>query len=132
MRKNLIPLEARLPLYKYIDGIIKKGKGKLLEAGGTENHIHLLISLPPNRSVIDFVRIIKTNSSKWLHSDLSLIDFGWQNGYGLFSVSFSELEKVKKYIQNQTNHHKKMSFREEFILFLEKNSIPYNEKYIWE
>ena len=107
-------------------------RGKLLEAGGTENHIHLLISLPPNRSVIGFVRIIKTNSSKWLHSDLSLNDFGWQKGYGLFSVSYSELEKVKIYIQNQTNHHKKMSYSEEFILFLQKNSIPYNEKYIWE
>ena len=59
-------------------------------------------------------------------------DLGWQNGYGFFSVSYSELAKVKKYIQNQFNHHKKMTFKEEFIVFLKKNSIQYDEKYIWE
>ncbi len=131
-RKDLIQTEIRIPLYKYIHGIIKNEEGKLLESGGTENHIHLLVSLSPKRSIVDFIRIIKTNSSKWLHADLSLKNFGWQNGYGLFSVSYSELEKVKRYIQNQVDHHKKISFKEEFLLFLKKNCISYNEKYIWE
>lgn len=124
--------ELLIRLCKYINGISKNEDGKLLECGGTENHIHLLISLPPKRAIIDFVRVIKTNSSKWLHEELSFNKFGWQNGYGFFSVSYSELEKVRTYIQNQADHHKKISFKEEFLLFLKKNCIAYDENYIWK
>lgn len=131
-RKNLITPEIQLPLYKYIHGIIKNEKGKLMERGGTENHVHILMSFPPDKSAVDFVRTVKTNSSKWLRKDLSLNFFGWQNGYGLFSVRYSELKRVKNYILNQAAHHKKMSFKEEFILFFKKNCISCDEKYIFE
>lgn len=103
-----------------------------MEIGGTENHVHILMSFPPDKSAVDFVRTVKTNSSKWLRKDLSLNFFGWQNGYGLFSVSYSELKKVKNYILNQAAHHKKMSLNEEFILFLKKNCVAFDEKYIFE
>lgn len=131
-REDLIPPDMKIPLYKYINGIVENEAGKLLEAGGTENHVHLLISLPPRKSVVDFIRTIKANSSRWMHEDKSLSNFGWQKGYGLFSVSHSDLDRVKKYIKNQEEHHKKMSFKEELLLFLKKNNVMYNEKYIWE
>ena len=130
-RENLISPDIRIPLYKYIHGIVQNEEGKLMEAGGTGNHVHLLISLPPKKSVADFVRTIKTNSSKWVHEDRGLSSFAWQKGYGLFSVSCSELERVKAYIQNQEEHHKKVSFQDEFLRFLKKNNISYDEKYIW-
>lgn len=131
-RKNMIGPQIRLPLYKYINGIIENQKGKLLETGGTENHIHLLMSLSPQISVVDTIRVIKTNSSKWVHDDLLFEDFGWQNGYAFFSVSYSMVQEIKKYIKNQIEHHKKVSFKEEFTLFLKKNNIKYAESYIWK
>jgi putative transposase len=134
--KNRVPqitLDLRERLYGYMGGIIKGERGFLLEAGGTEDHVHLLISLPSQPSVADLLRLIKTNSSKWVH-EMSPHHraFAWQSGYGAFSVSRSNDEDVRRYITTQAEHHRRMTFQEEFLEFLRRHEIPFDERYIWE
>jgi putative transposase len=98
-----------------------------------QDHVHLLISLPPMIAFSDAMRIVKANSSRWVGEKWSARkSFGWQVGYGAFSVSKSNVSEDVKYIQNQEAHHKKVTFQEEFIAFLKKHEIGYDERYIWE
>ncbi|MCH7719995.1 MAG: IS200/IS605 family transposase [Planctomycetes bacterium] len=120
-------------LYDYMGGIIKGENGDLLAAGGTDDHVHLLLSLHPQTSVSDALRLIKTNSSKWIHGTFpDKTKFAWQAGYGAFSVSRSNLESVTRYIANQAEHHKRLSFQDEFIDFLKRHEIEFDPRYIWE
>ena len=117
--------------FSYIGGIIKETGGLPLEIGGMPDHIHILTSLPKTVSLSDFVQIIKSNSSKWIKTlGDSYHQFSWQEGYGAFSVSPSLIDKTVKYIRGQEEHHKKRTFKEEYILFLESYGIQYDEKYI--
>jgi REP element-mobilizing transposase RayT len=98
-----------------------------------EDHVHILVTLPPTLAIADLVRALKANSSRWAHekwSDHS--GFGWQQGYAAFSVSRSAMKDVTEYITTQEEHHRKMSFQEEFIGLLKKHDIAYDERYIWE
>ena len=88
--------------------------------------------LPPTIAVADGLRVLKTNSSKWIHQTRRFREFGWQVGYGAFSVSQSNAPAVVKYIQGQEDHHRKISFQEEFVAFLKKHKIAYDPRYIWE
>ncbi len=125
--------DLRERLYDYVGGIIKGERGRLFDAGGTEDHIHLLASFPAHPSVGDFLRVIKTNSSKWVHETFAdHRDFAWQNGYGAFSVSRSNDDAVRQYISNQAEHHRRTTFQEEFREFLRRHEIPYDERYIWD
>ncbi len=100
---------------------------------GTIDHVHLLVSLPPRVAVSDALRFLKPNSSGWVHDRWAKRrSFGWQLGYGAFSVSKSHVPEVLKYIANQEMHHSKVSFKEEFIEFLKKHDIEYGERYLWE
>ena len=99
--------------------------------GGTADHIHIACSLPRTISQSDFLKKIKHHSSHWLKTD-KLKDFSWQRGYGVFSVSKSQLENLLSYIDNQEKHHEKVSFKEELIMFLQKYNISYDESYLWE
>jgi REP element-mobilizing transposase RayT len=119
-------------LFSYIGGIAKNKNAKLISAGGMSDHIHLYASLPSTISIADFVNALKSNSSRWIHESSSrLRGFAWQDGYGAFSVSKSEEDKVVRYISNQEVHHRKRTFKQELIGLLEKHGIQYDNRYIW-
>lgn len=105
---------------------------KALFINGTADHVHMLISMPPSMSVVEIMRAVKANSSGWVHEEFPDEGaFAWQAGYGAFSVSQSNVEAVREYIANQQEHHKKVSFQDEFLSFLRKQGIEYDERYVW-
>ena len=117
-------------VFAYIGGIIRTIGGVPIIVGGTSDHIHILSSLPATLSLADFVRIIKTNSSKWIKSlDVSYGRFAWQDGYGAFSVSPSILSQTIDYIKKQQEHHRKITFEEEYRAFLDAYHIEYDSRY---
>jgi len=131
--RNRVPLitkENQSSLYAYMGGVIKNYDGKLMEAGGTFDHVHLLVGLSLPDKFSDLVRDVKTNSSLWLKKNSTQQYFAWQEGYGSFSVSYSSLEKVKHYIKNQKEHHKTKSFDEEYLQLLKKHKIPYDTRFV--
>ena len=131
-RESLIKAQLRPDLHAYIGGIVRELKGTAIIVGGTENHIHMLARLPSTSSIADVVRIVKANTSKWLHEKWpEEWRFGWQTGYAALTVSESNSDAVRTYIAEQENHHKKISFEDEFIAFLRKNAIPYDPRYVW-
>jgi REP element-mobilizing transposase RayT len=132
-RRPQITADLRERLYDYMGGIIKGERGLLLEAGGTEDHVHLLVSFPSQPSVADLLRLIKANSSKWVHETSPRHRaFAWQSGYGAFSVSRSNDDEIRRYILAQVEHHRRITFQEEFLEFLRRHDIPYDERYVWE
>ncbi len=132
-REKLINPNIEKRIWQYMGGIAKANKIIPYCIGGVDDHVHLLLFLPKTLSVAKAIQLIKGGSSLWIHSTFpSLKNFSWQIGYGAFSVSYSNLEKVKHYIENQRQHHKRMTFKEEFLAFLKKYNIPYDERYIWD
>lgn len=120
-------------LYEYIGGILRAEKNCLIAAGGMPDHVHLLVSLGRELSIADTVRLVKSNSSKWLHESFpDSRDFAWQAGYGAFAVSFSNLGQVKGYIDHQAEHHRVRSYQDEFREFLKRHQIEYDERYVWD
>jgi REP-associated tyrosine transposase len=132
-REPWIETEIREDLYSYIGGIMNNKSAKLISAGGMFDHIHLYASLPSTISIADFVNVVKSNSSRWIHQSFSqLRNFAWQEGYGAFSVSKSGEQSVIRYIRNQEKHHGKRTFKQELITLLEKHGISYDKRYIWD
>ena len=130
-RRPLITPEHETRLYDYIGGTLRQAGGICLELNGTMDHLHLLAKLRPTRAVSDVLRDLKANASGWMHEVFpSLEDFSWQRGYGAFTVSQSNVEEVRRYIATQKQHHRKLSFRNEFIQFLRENGIEYDERFI--
>ena len=130
--QNLIRPEIEEELYAYMGGIIKANDSIPLKINGIENHVHILAVMSKNISLAKFLEEIKKNSSKWIKTKgENYKNFAWQGGYGAFSVSQSGIKEVKKYIENQKEHHKKVTFRDEFIQFLQKYEIEYDERYLW-
>ena len=120
-------------IFSYIGGIINGIGGIPIEVGGVENHIHILATLPKDMSLSDFVRIIKTDSSRWIKKiDDYYSRFSWQVGYGAFSVSSSVVDRTANYIRNQLRHHKRRTFRDEYKLFLEAYGVEYDERYAFD
>ena len=120
-------------IFSYIGGIINGIGGIPMEVGGVENHIHILTTLPKDMSLSDFVRIIKTDSSRWIKKiDDYYSRFSWQIGYGAFSVSSSVVDRTVNYIRNQSRHHKRRTFRDEYKLFLEAYGVEYDERYAFD
>jgi REP element-mobilizing transposase RayT len=132
-RNNLISNTWKADLYKYIAGIIK-GKGhKPIIVNGMPDHLHVFVGLKPAMAISDLVRDIKNNSSKFINEQgLIKGKFAWQEGYGAFSYSHSHIEAVYNYILNQEKHHKKKTFKEEYLDFLKKFDVTYDEKYLFE
>jgi REP-associated tyrosine transposase len=123
-------LESRL--WPYLGGIARENRMKALSIGGTADHVHSLLSLPATMSVAKAVQLIKGGSSKWIHDSFSRYKkFGWQEGYGAFSVSASQVRKTIAYIQNQKEHHRKRTFQEEFVEFLVKHGVEYDPRYLF-
>jgi REP element-mobilizing transposase RayT len=131
-REPTIRKSWRDRLHGYIGGILENKKSKLLAAGGIEDHIHVLASLPATVSLSEIASAMKANSSRWIHENTPQgKGFDWQTGYGAFSVSESMKERVKQYIAMQEEHHRSWKFTEEFKALLEKHGIAYEERYLW-
>jgi REP element-mobilizing transposase RayT len=123
----------RLRLYEYMSGIARTEFGRALCIGGTPNHAHGLIVLTTDVSVAEAVRKWKSISSKWVHETFPEDqDFAWQSGYGAFSVSRSNVHEVAGYIERQVEHHRKVTFEEEFVAFLNRHGIEYDPRYVWD
>jgi REP element-mobilizing transposase RayT len=120
-RKPFIDEEFQPRLYDYLGGTIRGLKGISLQIGGVQDHVHILTKLPPTISVSDFLEKLKANTSKWSKSVRR--GFGWQDGYAAFTVSQSQVERVRYYIQNQREHHARSSFRDELIALLEAHGV---------
>lgn len=132
-RANLISLNWKENLNKYIAGIIANKKQKLIVINGMPDHIHLLVGLNPDSNLSDLVRDIKSNSSKWVNESKFVRGrFEWQTGFGAFSIGQSQLSKVVRYILNQEEHHKRVNFRAEYIAFLQAYQIDFKPEYLPE
>ena len=130
-RQPSIHSEIREPLYEYVGGILRAEGAILLEIGGMPDHVHLLLKSKTDVAVSLVVQKVKAKSSKWLNERQGSSErFQWQTGYGIFSVSASLAERVRTYIRTQEEHHQKVSFRDELARLLERNGIPYDERYL--
>ncbi len=132
-RQNLISTKWKDEIYKYITGIITNQKQKLIVINGMPDHIHILVGIKPDISISDLVRDIKTNSSKFINEQKWINGkFEWQTGFGAFSYSHSQLTNVIKYIENQEEHHKTKTFKEEYIAFLKLFNIDFKNEYVFD
>jgi REP element-mobilizing transposase RayT len=129
--RELITDEVRGELHSYVIGVLSNLGSYTYEIYANSDHIHILCTLPRTITMADIVSKIKTTSSKWLKNK-GVPDFYWQDGYGIFSVSSSKVEVVKKYIKNQPQHHKEVDCKDEYRLFLKENGIEYDERYVWD
>lgn len=131
-REPLITTDVQPRLYDYIGGTIRGQGGVALAINGMPDHVHILTKLRPDKSVSDVLRDLKANASGWMHDVFpEQQNFSWQNGYGAFTVSTSQITVVREYILNQEKHHEKRSFRGEFIALLQANEIEFDEKFLW-
>ena len=132
-RENLLTSKHSEELYKYISGIIKNKNQKLFAINGMSDHVHILCSIDPKIAISDLVRDIKNNSSKFINEkNWFRGKFMWQEGFGVFSFSRSQRSNVIAYIKNQEMHHKKRTFREEYLEMLSKSDVNFDMKYIFE
>ena len=132
-RLSLIRPEIKEELYKYMTGIVRNSKQKLMAINGMSDHVHILIGLKPAMALADLVRDIKADSSdfinrkKWVRGR-----FSWQEGYGAFSYGHSQLDTVIRYIRNQEQHHRRRTFKDEYLTWLKKFEVPFEEKFVFK
>ena len=132
-RENIITKEWREQLHQYISGIISNKGAKSLADGGWKDHVHILFGLPVATSISDFMNAVKANSSRWINDQHFVKGkFEWQSGYGAFSYAKSQRNIVIKYIMNQEEHHRKKTFKEEYLQLLHDFDIVYESKYLFE
>jgi len=118
-------------LHAYLGGIVRDLGGFPECIGGVEDHVHLLIGLRATHRLAGVLREIKSSSSKWVHEEMQRPLFSWQEGYGAFTVCASHLEAVKNYIASQEEHHRRETFQEEYLEFLQEGGVEYDERYLW-
>ena len=132
-RQNLISTEYKDELYKYITGIVRNNNQKLITINGMPDHLHLLIGLKPSMALSDLIKVVKSDSSKFINKKKWMLGkFLWQEGFGAFSYSRSQLNNVINYIRNQESHHSKNTFKDEYTTLLEKFGVEYNNKYLFK
>ena len=132
-RFKILHKDWRDDLFAYMGGIATEHKSKLLRSGGVEDHVHLLMKIHPKFAISDTIKLIKGNSSRWINDNKKIAArFEWQRGYGAFSVSESMSNTVKRYIENQEEHHRQQSFKDEYISFLKKHNIEYDRRYVFD
>jgi REP element-mobilizing transposase RayT len=132
-RKPLIKKDIHDKLFSYIAGICNQLDCHAIQIGGVEDHIHILCLLSKNRTLVSLLKEIKSTSSKWIKTKGEIYqNFYWQTGYAAFSVNPSEIKIVRAYIQNQEEHHKKKTYKEELEAFLIKYDVDFDEKYLWD
>ena len=123
----------REEMHRYLGGIITNLECQPIIVGGAEDHVHLLCALSRTCNAADLVKELKRGSSLWVKSKgQELRDFAWQNGYGIFSIGFSQIESVRDYVAGQEEHHRKVSFQDEFRLLLRRYEIEFDERYVWD
>jgi len=131
-RQNLIPARCKEELHKYITGVIQSKGQRLIAINSMPDHVHILIGIKPNLALSDLVRDIKANSSKFINEKNWMMGrFNWQEGFGAFSYSHSQLDTVARYIEDQEKHHSRKPFKEEYLEMLRKFNIEYDEKYVF-
>jgi putative transposase len=131
-REPWIAPDIEQRIWRFIGGIARGHDMTALQVGGVEDHIHALVTAPPTIAPAQIAQVLKGVSSKWIHEEFpSLKNFGWQDGYGAFTVSKSIIPEVIKYIQDQREHHRNKTFKEEYLQFLKANGIDYDERYLW-
>jgi putative transposase len=118
-------------LHSYLGGIIRQLGGVAEAIGGDEDHVHILASLKASHSVAEALRILKSSSSGWIHAEIEIRPFDWQEGYGAYTVSRSCRGSIEQYIREQKQHHKKKTFQEEYRDLLRENGIEFDERYLW-
>ncbi|MBU6400850.1 MAG: transposase [Verrucomicrobia bacterium] len=123
----------RAELHRYLGGILVHLDSPPIIVGGVEDHVHLLCLLSRTGTPADLVKEVKRGSSVWIKERVqTLPDFAWQNGYGMFSIGFSQLEAVRSYIANQEEHHRKVGFQDELRRLLERYEVQFDERYVWD
>jgi len=132
-RLSLITPDFKEELHKYVTGIVKKQGQKLISINGRSDHLHILIGLRPAMALANLVRDLKSDSSEWVNKKkLARGKFGWQEGYGAFSYGHSQLDTIVRYIMNQEKHHRRRSFRDEYLTLLRKFEIDFKEEYVFQ
>ena len=130
-RRSFLSDQLLPRVVKYIGGIIRQMDGQLVEGDGMPDHVHLAAIMHPTWAIADFLRTLKTNSTRWIHETFGdMATFAWQEGYAAFTVSRSVLPAVKTYIRTQKEHHRKISFVDELKALLDKHGIAYDERYL--
>ena len=127
----MIATQIRASLHAYITGILENLRCPSLQTGGTADHVHTLLSLARTRTVADVVEEIKKSSSKWMKQQ-GIVDFSWQGAYGAFSIGESQVRALINYIAEQQEHHRHLSFQEEFRRLLDRYGVSYDERYVWD
>jgi REP element-mobilizing transposase RayT len=130
LRRDLISTKIQPDLWAFVGGIARKNEFKALTVGGTENHLHVLLSLPATMSLAKAMQLLKGGSSHWMN-ETHTRGFAWQEGYGAFTVGISQKNDTIRYIQSQAEHHRKRSFEEEFVAFLKKHGVEYDPQHVW-
>lgn len=129
-REMTINLTWREKLYGYLRGIIEGLSGSCEIIGGTTDHVHILVRLGATHRLADFMRELKKASAMWIHEDMGERAFAWQEGYAAFTVSASAVDEVRRYIENQEEHHRERSFREELVIMLQRSGVKFDERYL--
>jgi REP element-mobilizing transposase RayT len=120
-------------IWSYLGGIARENEMTALKVGGVEDHVHILLGTRPKIAPSKAVQLIKGGSSKWIHETFPrLRTFEWQDGYGAFTVGKTDVPEVERYIENQREHHRTKTFQEEFVEFLKRHGIEYDERYLWD
>lgn len=132
-RQGLVQPLWRERLYQYITAIVNNNGHKMLIINGMPDHVHFVLGLRPDQSISDFIKDVKSNSSKWINEKkFTREKFAWQEGYGAFTYSKSQLPALIKYVENQEEHHRKKTFQEEYLKILEERKVEYNPKYLFK
>ena len=131
-RLPLIGPDIEEPLYAYMGGILRNQGGKALEIGGMPDHVHILARLPARTAVSDILRALKSDSSGWMNRERPDDRFAWQTGYGAFTVSESQVGKVRRYIRTQEEHHRGQGFETELVGLLERHGVDYDERFLFD
>ncbi|MBX3265868.1 MAG: IS200/IS605 family transposase [Acidobacteria bacterium] len=132
-RENLIAKEWKAELYKYITGIVTNHGQKLLAINGVADHVHILLNIKPNIALSDLVRDIKANSSRWINErKLVRGKFQWQEGFGAFSYSISQLDDVIDYIRRQESHHEERTFKQEYLAYLDRFRVDFDDRFVFD
>ena len=131
-RQQWIDREFEQRIWEYLGGIARQNEMHPLQIGGGEDHVHIVLGIPPTITVSKAVQLLKGGSSKWIHDTyVNLGNFQWQDGYGAFTVSKSQLTNIIRYVANQREHHRTRNFQEEYLTLLQKHGIAYDERYVW-
>jgi putative transposase len=132
-RQSLIPKEHKEEVHKYITALVQNRKAKMIAVHCMPDHAHLFVGYKPSVLISDFVKEIKVESNEFLNSKAWMKSrFNWQDGYGVFSYSHSHIDRVAKYVMNQEQHHKRKTFRKEYLAYLDSFQIPFEDKYLFE